>query len=278
MAEANIGHIIVFSLIGGLLSLSGGVLLLKTSVSYLKKFSEYSIPFAAGALLAAVFFDLLKEGLELSDPAVVLVSVLAGIVGFFALERLTHWFHHHHLEDTKTSKSPLLIIIGDTLHNALDGVAIASSFLISIPTGIVTTIAVAAHEIPQEIGDFGVLLSKGMSKKHVLMANILSSLSTTLVAVIVFVLGSADHLPIGVLLGISAGFLLYVALSDLIPTIHEKPSRKGKLDKQLLLLLAGIATVWFAVNISHKYIDAGHDLANVCSTADVCESGADTVE
>jgi len=228
------------------------------------------VPFAAGALLGAVFLDLLKEGLEMSDIDTVLVSVLGGIVGFFALERVTHWFHHHHEEDNVSRKSPLLIIIGDTLHNALDGVAIAASFLISVPTGIVTTIAVAAHEIPQEIGDFGVLLSKGLSKKRVLLANILSALATTVSAVLVFTLGDADKLPLGVLFGVSAGFLLYIALSDLIPTIHEKPSKKGKLDKQLLFLLAGIATVWVAVYISHGFIDPGHSDEPICVTEVEC--------
>lgn len=258
MTNANVLLVTIFSLLGGIFSLIGGVILLRTRAHHIKLFITYSVPFAAGALLGAVFLDLLNEGLELSDTNVVLFSVLGGIVGFFALERVTHWFHHHHEEDSATRKSPLLIIIGDTLHNALDGVAIASSFLISVPTGIVTTIAVAAHEIPQEIGDFGVLLSKGMSKKRVLLANVLSSLATTVSAVTVFMLGDADKLPLGVLLGVSAGFLLYVALSDLIPTIHEKPSKKGTLDKQLLLLLAGIATVWLAVHFSHSYIEPDH--------------------
>jgi zinc and cadmium transporter len=259
MTNASILIVTVFSLLGGILSLIGGVVLLRTRAHHIKLFTTYSVPFAAGALLGAVFLDLLREGLELSETDVVLLSVLGGIVGFFALERVTHWFHHHHEEDSTAKKSPLLIIVGDTLHNALDGVAIASSFLISVPTGIVTTIAVAAHEIPQEIGDFGVLLSKGLSKKKVLLANVVSSLATTVAAVAVFILGDADKLPLGVLLGISAGFLLYVALSDLIPTIHEKPSKKGSLDKQLLLLLAGIATVWLAVYFSHSYIEPEHD-------------------
>lgn len=270
MTNANLLHVILFSLIGGILSLAGGVVLLKTNAKYLKIFTIYSVPFAAGALLGAVFLDLLKEGLEMSDIDTVLVSVLGGIVGFFALERVTHWFHHHHEEDNVSRKSPLLIIIGDTLHNALDGVAIAASFLISVPTGIVTTIAVAAHEIPQEIGDFGVLLSKGLSKKRVLLANILSALATTVSAVLVFTLGDADKLPLGVLFGVSAGFLLYIALSDLIPTIHEKPSKKGKLDKQLLFLLAGIATVWVAVYISHGFIDPGHSDKPICVTEVEC--------
>lgn len=257
MTNATIGHIIFFSLIGGVFSLIGGIVLLRGNAKYLSKFSTYSVPFAAGALLGAVFFDLLKEGLELADTDTVLISVLAGIVGFFALERLTHWFHHHHEEDVVVKKSSLLIVLADTFHNALDGVAIGSSFLISVPTGIVTTIAVAAHEIPQEIGDFGVLLSKGMSKKRVLLVNILSALSTVVMAVIVFLLGDSEALPLGVLFGVSAGFLLYVASSDLIPTIHEKPSVRGRVDKQLVLLLLGVAVVWSAVTIAHKYIDTG---------------------
>jgi zinc and cadmium transporter len=246
--------VIFFSLIGGVISLIGGILLLSKQ-STAGVLAKYATPFAAGALLAAVFLDLLPEGIAESTAEQVLVWTLVGIVGFFFLERFLSWFHHHHEhEDADNQSSKSLIIIGDTLHNALDGVAIAAAFLISVPAGIITTIAVAAHEIPQEIGDFGLLLSKGMSRKKVLLVNMLSALATTVFAVITFALGSADKLPIGALLGVSAGFLLYIAMSDIIPTIHHNTQKNKLTDIKPLLLLAGVIVVAIAVNIADRFI------------------------
>lgn len=256
---ANYGHIILFSLIGGIFSLLGGVILLSRR-SWAEKLANYATPFAAGALLAAVFLDLLHEGVELAEPYNVLLSCLIGIIAFFFAERFLHWFHHHHEhKDKKSDPTTALIIVGDTLHNALDGVAIAASFLISVPTGIITTIAVAAHEIPQEIGDFGLLLNKGLSRRKVLLANFFSALATTLMAVITFWLGSDEKLPVGILLGVSAGFLLYIATSDVIPTIHENTKKSKLFDIRPLLLVLGAVIVGLTINIAHKYIDVDHD-------------------
>lgn len=270
---ANYGHILFFSLIGGLFSLLGGILLLSRQ-GVAEKLAKYATPFAAGALLAAVFLDLLKEGMEAALPNTVLVSALVGILVFFFAERFLHWFHHHHQhQDAGGDPARSLIVIGDTVHNALDGVAIAAAFLVSVPTGIVTTIAVAAHEIPQEVGDFGLLLSKGMSRKKVLAVNIFSALATTGFALLTFSLGSEDKLPIGVLLGLSAGFLLYIALSDVIPELHEKSTSKKFWGLQPLLLVFGVLVVGLSINISHRYIedDHGHDEAGAvhqCEKAD----------
>ena len=250
-------YVLIFSLLGGVLSLIGGVLLLsKKSIS--DKLSKYATPFAAGGLLSAVFLDLLKDGLEEGDAEALLTWTLAGIVIFFFAERFLHWFHHHHDEDEERKNvSKSLIIVGDTVHNALDGVAIAAAFLISIPTGIVTSIAVAAHEIPQEIGDFGLLLSRGMSRKRVLLTNIFSALSATVAALITFKLGSEDKLPIEIMIGISAGFLLYVAMSDIIPTIHKQANSKKIIDIQPLLLLIGVIVVGLAINFVQNVLESG---------------------
>lgn len=246
--------VIFFSLIGGVFSLIGGVLLLSKK-SLANKLAMYATPFAAGALLAAVFFDLLPEGIEASaNPQTVLTWTLAGIVIFFFLERFLTWFHHHHEHaDAQNQSRKSLIIAGDTIHNALDGIVIATAFLISVPVGIVTTIAVALHEIPQEVGDFGLLLSRGMSRKKVLLANIFSALATTVFAVVTFALGSADKLPIGAMLGISAGFLLYIATSDIIPSIHEHTPKNKLFDIRPILLLVGIVVVGVVIEISKKY-------------------------
>lgn len=272
---ANYGHIIFFSLIGGVFSLIGGIILLSRR-KWAENLATYATPFAAGALLSAVFLDLLSEGVELADSYSVMLSALIGMIIFFMASRFLRWFHHHHEHESKASDPTTgLVIIGDTMHNALDGVAIAASFLISVPTGIVTTIAVAAHEIPQEIGDFGILLNKGLSRKKVLVVNIISALATTVMAVITFWLGSSDALPIGVLLGISAGFLLYIAASDIIPSIHDEIP-KGKLfDVRPLLLIVGAVVVGITIQLAHGYIDAGHghDSSNSNSTSMHDEDG-----
>jgi len=251
---ANYGIVIFFSLVGGVVSLIGGLLLLSRK-SFAQKLAIYATPFAAGALLAAVFLDLLKDGLEEASVNTVMTATLVGIVIFFFAERFLHWFHHHHEHERKhTDPSIGLIVVGDTLHNALDGVAIAAAFLISVPTGIITTFAVAAHEIPQEIGDFGLLLSKGMRRRNVLIVNIVSALATTVMAIITFALGSAEVLPIGALLGLSAGFLLYIAMSDVIPTIHQTTQKKRLFDWQPILLVLGIVVVGLAVQLAHQYV------------------------
>lgn len=248
-------YVIIFSLLGGVLSLLGGVFLLGNK-KIAAKLTLYATPFAAGALLAAVFLDLLKEGIHVGDEDTVLFAALVGILGFFMAERFLHWFHHHHgTEDEQKNASISLIIAGDTAHNVLDGVAIASAFLISVPTGIVTALAVAAHEIPQEIGDFGLLLSKGMSRRRVLIVNVLSSLATLVAALVTYLLGSEEALPLGLLFGLSAGFLLYIAMSDIIPTIHEKADKNKIISLQPLMLLIGVAVVGLAINLAHGYID-----------------------
>jgi zinc and cadmium transporter len=250
---ANYGHIIFYSLIGGVFSLIGGLLMFSRKRAA-ETLAAYATPFAAGALLAAVFLDLLKDGLEEASVDTVLVSALVGVVVFFMAERFLHWFHHHHQHPNGGDPTTSLIIVGDTVHNALDGVAIAAAFLISVPTGIVTTIAVAAHEIPQEIGDFGLLLSRGLSRTKVLWVNVGSALATTLMAVITFALGSANRLPTGVLLGVSAGFLLYIAMSDIIPELHEHSDQKRLVDLQPILLILGIVVVGVSIQLAHHFL------------------------
>lgn len=243
-------YIIVFSLLGGVLSLSLATLLL-VNKKVATKFASYGMPFAAGALLAAVFLDLLPEGVEQGETQTLFVVALAGILLFFLAERFIRWFHHHHQHDHKSDPAVPLLIIGDTVHNVLDGVAIAAAFLISIPTGIVTTLAVASHEIPQEIGEFGALLGKGMKRGRVLLVNTFSALAATVAAVLTYFLGQTNALPLGVIFGLSAGFLLYVALSDIIPSLHENHNKKKLFDWQPLLLIAGVATVAAMSLIAH---------------------------
>ncbi len=261
---ANYGHIIFYSLVGGVFSLIGGVLMLSRK-SVAEKLAVYATPFAAGALLSAVFLDLLKDGLEASSPDTVLMATLAGVVLFFFAERFLHWFHHHHQHEGRDPTTSL-VIVGDTVHNGLDGVAIAAAFLISVPTGIITTIAVAAHEIPQEVGDFGLLLGKGMSRAKVLWVNVFSALGTTVMALITFALGSQNKLPTGMLIGISAGFLLYIAASDIIPEIHERSSKEKLFSWQPFMLLFGVIAVALSIQIAHHLVsEPEHNI--VCTEA-----------
>jgi zinc and cadmium transporter len=253
MTTANMAQVVFFSFLGGVVSLIGGILLLSHK-KMAERLAVYATPFAGGALIAAVFLDLLKEGLETSRTETVMLATVVGILLFFIAEGFLHWFHHHHEHgDKRRDPKVALVIVGDTLHNALDGIAIAASFLISVPTGIVTTLAVAAHEIPQEIGDFGLLLSKGMRRTEVILVNVLSAVATVLFAALTFELGNEQALPLGVLFGISAGFLLYIALSDVIPTIHS--NRQKKFTLQAMLMILGALFVGVSIQVAHHYIE-----------------------
>ena len=255
-------EVIFFSLIGGLFSLIGGALLI-TKESRARAVAEYATPFAAGALLAAAFLDLLKEGIAESNADTILMWTLGGLLFFFVLESALNWFHHHHEHDKheevdRVDPTVSLVITGDIIHNFIDGIAIAAAFLVSVPTGIVTTIAIAAHEIPQEIGDFGIMLKKGLSRKKVLIVNVLSALATTVGAIIFFSIGQTNSAIIPSLLGVTAGFFIYIAVSDIIPTIHHSKTRKALNIKSGLLLL-GVLVVGVTTTIAHNYIDHGHD-------------------
>ena len=231
--------------IGSMISLFGGILLLR-----IKKGQNtallMALPFAAGALLAAAFFDLLPEALELHDASVVLAWTLAGFTGFFLLERLATWFHAHpEHTDAHNASQRTMIVLGDVAHNAIDGLAIGAAFLVSIPTGIITTIAVAAHEIPKELGTFAFLLTRGWKGRLVIIANLLTAVATIVAAVIVYSVGSIADVFVAPLIAITAGFFIYIAASDIIPDIHEQPRRIGTIQAGMLVL--GIAFVGLAI-------------------------------
>lgn len=247
------------STIGSIVSLIGGFYLL-----YGKKGTRtlqlIAVPLAAGALLAAAFLDLLPEAVEHGEPKEVFLFTLAGLIFFFVLERSLSWFHHHH-EDEQTyggrKQNTTLIVIGDTLHNFIDGMAIGAAFLVNPAIGIVTTIAIAAHEIPQEIGDFGLLLSKGMARRRVVFVNLFSAFATVVGAVLIYGLGGGllqvEHL----LLAVTAGFFIYIAASDIIPTIHAEPRRKWA-NIQTVVLITATILVGVIADFSHGFIEQGN--------------------
>lgn len=243
---------------GSLVSLVGGLYLLygKWGVGTMQR---VAVPFAAGALLAAAFVDLLPEALELGTPRTIMLTALVAFLLFFVLERTLNWFHHHHEDHGKLHgrRNSSLVVVGDVLHNFIDGLAIGAAFLISPATGIVTTIAIAAHEIPQEIGDFGLLLAKGMKKRRVLMVNFVSAFVTVIGAAIVFGFGSAFMGLQPLLLAATAGFFVYIAASDIVPTIHAEPKRRIA-NIQTVVLLLGVLFVGLTTTVAHTFM-GGHD-------------------
>ena len=257
---STLGYIILFTLIGSVFSLIGGIILLYREKIALK-FSHFLAAFAAGTLLGTVFFDLLPESLEEKEHSGsdinIFFWVLFGILGFFLLERFIHWFHHHQHEYAEEKVKPTipLIIAGDSIHNFIDGVVIAATFLVSIPLGIVTTFAVAAHEIPQEIGDFGILLHKGLKRKKVLLVNFFSALTALFGALISFWLGESIEASLPILLAITSGFFIYIAASDLIPEIHHE-NRKGFAAIETSLMFLGVGTIWVFITLLEGF--GGH--------------------
>lgn len=254
---STLEYILLFTFLGSIGSLIGGAILLSRQKLALKV-SHFLASFAAGVLLGTAFFDLLPEAQHEAEHTGtdVFLWVLLGIVFFFLLERFIHWFHHHeeHHEHAKESKSTVpLIIISDTIHNFLDGIVIAATFMVNIPLGIATTLAVMAHEIPQEIGDFGLLLHKGLARMRIIWINILTAAAAFAGALLTFFLGESIESVMPIFLALTAGFFIYIATSDLIPEIHYE-KRRGFAIIETLLLLVGIGVIWFAVSL----LEHGH--------------------
>ena len=239
---------IVAIAIGSVISLIGGAFLFLAKKQRTRAIS-LALPFGAGALLAAAFFDLLPESFELKSPRELLVWSLVGFITFFILERTAGWFHHHHdhEEKVRSEQQNHLLMVGDLLHNMIDGLAIGAAFLVNPVTGFITTLAVSAHEIPKELGTFGILLSRGWRDRKVVIANILTALGTLFTAVAVYALGNSFKLPEAELLAITAGIFIYIAASDIIPDIHEQPRRLGTI--QALVLVLGLLFVGAVIQL-----------------------------
>jgi zinc and cadmium transporter len=249
-------ELLFYSLIGGLFSLIGGVILLWQK-NFVKRTIMPLLSFAAGAFLATTFLDILPEALEMTqDIKGVLTALLVGFTAFFTLERLLMRFVHVHPDidshshaDHTESLTPLLII-GDTLHNFLDGVLIGLTYLVNPSLSMVTTIAIAAHEIPQEIGDFSVLINQGWSRSRILTVNALSSLTTVIGAFLAFSSGVILEPIMPYLLGAVAGIFVYLAASDLIPEVHHKAGHKH-FYQIISLFIIGILVVRYFTSLAH---------------------------
>src|SRR3989344_3471844 len=207
----TLGSVIVVSLISLL-----GVFSLGVRPEQLERVLLYLVSFSAGALLGDVFIHILPE-IMVGEAAVRSGAyVLAGIILFFVLERILLWHHSHHSHKEEVHSVVHLTIVGDALHNFLDGVAIAAAFLISVPVGVATAVAVIFHEIPQEIGQFAILVHGGWSRKKALLYNFASALTAILGALLVLIFSRSFTEAPQLLLGLSAASFIYIAMSDLL--------------------------------------------------------------
>ena len=203
----------------------------------------YLVSFATGTLLAGACLGLLQKALQRSEPSEVTVTLLAGLLGFFLLERLLIWRHCHNPDCDVHRAKGYMILVGDGIHNFMDGVAIGASFAVSIPLGVTTSLAVAAHEAPQEIGDFGILLNSGFKKKAAFWMNLASSSVTIPGAVVAYLAFSAIEGILGLVLALAASSFLYIALADLVPELHGETSLRRSLP-QFGLTGLGVILIW----------------------------------
>jgi zinc and cadmium transporter len=215
--------------------------------SYNSKLSKSSlklmVSFAIGALLGDVFIHLLPELAEQNKlNFTISLTILGSIVGFFVTESFIHWHHHHNESDEEEhAHHPVafLNLIGDGLHNFIDGLIIGGAYLIDIQAGVATTIAVILHEIPQEIGDFGVLIYAGFTKSKAVFYNFLSALTALVGVLIALYIGQVENFAT-IMIAIGIGSFIYISLADLVPEIHKS---KSWIATQFLAMLGGIAVM-----------------------------------
>jgi zinc and cadmium transporter len=224
----------------------GGLLLASSLLLFTDRVRTRIVPwlvsYAVGALLGVALLALLPEALNALSPAVTFGTLLAGILAFFILEKLVLLRHCHTDECQVHGATATLVLIGDAFHNFIDGAIISAAVLSSVPLGINTAVAVAAHEIPQEVGDFAILLAAGYSRSRAMVLNVVSGVSGLFGALLAF--GAVQVVPAArpYVLAFSSASLIYIAMSDLIPDLH-----RGQTDsnpyRQVLLIAAGIATI-----------------------------------
>lgn len=244
--------IVVASICGGVLSMLCAALFVLNE--RLQRYLGAMVSYAIGAMLGAVFLDVLPEAIHLSKNVALLSgTVLAGILLFFILEKLVLWRHCHHehceahelLESEHGhdhGRSGLMITVGDTFHNFVDGIIIAAAFLTDTHLGVVTALAIIAHEIPQEVGDFAILLHSGYSKLRALQLNLISSFASVAGGVLGYLTLQTMQSLIPSMLALAAASLLYVAVADLIPGLHKRAHLRDTVQ-QVVLIALGIGTV-----------------------------------
>lgn len=260
--------IIIFSLLGGVLSVIAAASFLLLSDAMRARLVPHLVSFAIGSLLGAAFLGLLPHAL--SSPGVVdfhplFLTVLIGLLSFFLLEKLVLWRHCHsdHCEAHSTHASDdghdhtenkeatgWMILLGDGMHNFVDGILIAAAFLTDTHLGIVTALAIAAHEIPQEVGDFVVLLHSGFSRRKALLFNVLASLTTVVGALLAYwSLSDMQHL-LPYVLAVAASSFIYIAVADLIPGLHKRAEASATVQ-QVSLIAAGVILIYVTHSTLH---------------------------
>jgi zinc and cadmium transporter len=249
--------ILAASVAGGVLSLlAAAALALNARVAWV----QVLISYAVGTLLGATFLELLPEAFQMGvSVEAMAATVLGGILLFFVLEKLVLW-RHCHVEQCEAHDPPLpqhdhgrsgmMIMIGDTFHNFVDGILIAAAFLANHELGVITAIAIIAHEIPQEVGDFLILLHSGYSKRRALLLNLLSSAAMVVGGVLAYFALQPLQGWVPYLLSLAAASMLYVAVADLIPGLHRRPELQATLQ-QVILIVLGVATIWLVGELAH---------------------------
>jgi len=235
-----LGAILLATFIVSLISLIG-IFFIGMKENTLEKVIKYLVSCAVGGLLGGAFFHLLPESLE-SGNSSLFMYVLSGIIIFFLIEKLLHW-RHCHKGRCDAHTFTYLNLIGDGIHNFIDGMIIAASFVTDMRLGVITTLAVAAHEIPQEIGDFGILVYGGFSKTKALLFNLLSALTAMAGAVIAYFSFNQILWLKEFLIPFTAGGFLYIALVDLIPELH-KEAGKDNIALQFITMIGGLVLMW----------------------------------
>jgi zinc and cadmium transporter len=256
----TLGWIIGATALGGVLSMAvAAFFALNAKADWIPVLISYAV----GALLGATFLEVLPHAFEnASSVQSIAATVLGGILAFFVLEKLVLW-RHCHLEQCEAHDPPLepqqhdhgrsglMILIGDTFHNFVDGVLVAAAFLASTELGIVAALAIIAHEIPQEIGDFVILLHSGYTKRAAFLFNMLSSAAMLVGGVLAyFTLQTMQHW-VPPLLGLAAASMLYVSVADLIPGLHRRPELRAT-GQQVILIGLGVGTIWLVGELAHS--------------------------
>lgn len=236
--------IIGFSLLGSVGAVAGAAAMLLFPEAVRRRMVPALVSYATGTLLGAAFLGMLPAALAQAATRAVTSTVLLAMVAFFVLEKLVLWRHCHEDDCPNHGRAAPLILFGDALHNFVDGVVIAAAFLTSIPLGVATALAVITHEVPQEVGDFGILLDSGYGRGRALWLNTLSSLATVPGAIAAYLWLATVRQAVPYILAVSAASFIYIATADLIPGLHRQVTARATLQ-QLVLLLLGVSTIAF---------------------------------
>lgn len=241
-------YVIIALFLGSVGSVALAGLMLLLNDSKLDKVSTYLMYLAGGTLLGAALLGMLPKALSMAAPVYILQSLLFGLLFFFILEKFILWrsCRNNDCERHLHAAAPI-ILIGDAFHNAIDGVVIAASFITSTELGIFVTLSVVLHEIPQELGDFGILIKSGYSRRKAFWYNALSGATAIVFGVAAYFILETIKSLIPFVLAFSAASFLYIALADLIPEMHRKTSFKDSLS-QVSLILLGILIIYVSIN------------------------------